>query len=155
MKGTLEERFWAKVEKRGPDDCWIFKGKGRYPGDYGLLKFNSARLSAHRVSWEIANNMKIPDGLIILHKCDNPPCVNPAHLATGTRKQNAVDMVLKGRNHTSLGEANPNSLLRESEVLKVRELYKLGMNYKALAAKFNVPYMCIYYIVRRKTWKHI
>lgn len=155
MKGTLEERFWAKVDRRGPNDCWIFTGKGRYSGDYGLLKFNSARLAAHRVSWEIANNMKIPDGQIILHICDNPPCVNPSHLKVGTRKQNAIDMVEKGRNSITVGEANPNSTIRLSDVLEIRRLMTLDMSCMEISRHLGIKYTTVWGVYNGKTWKHI
>ena len=91
-----EDRFWAQVEKRGPDECWLWVGatlKG-----YGRGNWNGEHYYAHRKSWELANG-PIPDGLYILHACDNPPCVNPAHLRPGTQAENVRDMVERGRGH--------------------------------------------------------
>ena len=94
----LAERFWAKVDRRGPDDCWNWTamthpdGHGRIGegGHYGRM------LYAHRVSYELHIG-PIPPGLVVMHKCDNPRCVNPAHLQLGTDADNHRDCWNKGR----------------------------------------------------------
>jgi hypothetical protein len=91
-----EERFWAFVPVRG-DGCWEWSGSVTEKG-YG--QFGDGRrpnnVRAHRFSWELANG-PIPDGRIVLHSCDNPPCVNPAHLRLGSDAENTADMIAKGR----------------------------------------------------------
>lgn len=91
----IAERFWPRVDKavgQGPDGtCWEWTASRNGDG-YGF----SNHTMAHRVSWEIHNG-SIPNGLCVLHRCDNPPCVNPAHLFLGTKKDNAADMSAKGR----------------------------------------------------------
>ncbi len=98
MRTPLAERFWPKVDKRGDDECWEWTG-GRHPSGYGQIwiggKYGS-HIYAHRASWEI-NGHKIPDGMCVLHHCDNPPCVNPAHLFIGTQADNMRDKQAKGR----------------------------------------------------------
>lgn len=93
----IEDRFWEKVVKTA--SCWLWTGSAGGFG-YGQLhsgtKYNRKLLRTHRLSWEIHNG-KVPDGLCVLHKCDNPKCVNPDHLFLGTHKDNAQDCMKKGR----------------------------------------------------------
>lgn len=95
----LADRFWLKVNKRGLDECWLWTGCRDFRG-YGRIansKPPQAPLLASHVSWEI-NRGPIPEGLWVLHKCDNPPCVNPKHLFLGTHIDNMRDAKQKGRN---------------------------------------------------------
>ena len=91
------DRFWSKVEEQ--DGCLVFKsyydrdGYGRYRLDGGR---SAPKIKAHRAAW-ILTHGEIPEGMFVLHKCDNPPCVNPEHLFLGTPKDNMIDMVRKGR----------------------------------------------------------
>lgn len=96
-KPTAAERFFAKVNKRGPDECWEWQARTDKVG-YGRFSPDSSRLvAAHRWSYEHATGETIPEGMLILHSCDNPPCVNPAHLRVGTSADNAADREARGR----------------------------------------------------------
>ncbi len=96
----MNKKFWAKVNKDGPTpshmphlgQCWIY-GAGN---SYGVVKWKGKSTTAHRVSWELINGA-IPKGKMVLHHCDNPPCVNPGHLFIGTAKDNMEDALRKGR----------------------------------------------------------
>lgn len=96
-KATKEEVFWSHMDRPNPDDCWAWK-LGRHKFGYGKIHWKDAGGYAHRMAW-IYTNGDIPDGLDICHKCDNPPCCNPAHLFLGTHKENMNDRDAKGRNN--------------------------------------------------------
>lgn len=98
-KTPRDERFWQKVEKT--DTCWLWRGSKNTTG-YGQLRTDRLE-KAHRISWEIHNG-PIPDGLAVLHACDNPPCVNPSHLWLGTQADNARDRQAKGRQNRRPGD---------------------------------------------------
>jgi hypothetical protein len=91
---TFETRFWAKVVVH-PGGCWEWRGR-RMPKGYGKLNRGTKTVYAHRLAFELRNG-PIPDGLYVLHKCDNPPCINPDHLFLGTQADNVRDRDTKGR----------------------------------------------------------
>ena len=155
-RGTLEERFWNFVDKQSDEDCWIWKGQILSNG-YGRISLGSKKdgaEGAHRVSWRIANKQDIPEGMFVMHKCDNPSCVNPNHLTIGTPKENTQDMIAKGRKRTVApkGEGNGKSLLNEE---KVRFIKESDLSHAALARKFEVSENCIRGVRTGRTWSHI
>jgi hypothetical protein len=144
-------RFWSYVDKS--QDCWEWK-EARLNG-YGAFYLDEETIMAHRFSWSLANG-PIEPGLLVCHKCDNPPCVRPDHLFLGTHKKNMEDMVSKGRRNHVVGEQNPRAKLTKDDVYKIRELHKTGKyNYLELGSLFNTDNTNIYCIVNRKTWRHL
>jgi len=99
-----EERFWRYVKRNGPNECWPWIGPiAKYRRGYGQFKRDGRRgksENAHRIAWEYANGRKPEDEMYICHRCDNPPCCNPAHLFIGTPRDNTQDMIAKGRHPT-------------------------------------------------------
>ena len=154
------ERFWIKVNKDGtvPEhmphlgQCWIWTA-GKLKDGYGHYRFNGKPCRAHRVSYELANG-EIPVGFFVLHKCDNPVCVNPDHLVLGTVADNAKDMTRKGRGRYSYGEKNGQSKLTHEKVAKIRKMYSLGeVSQKRISEIFGVAESRINEIVNYKSWK--
>lgn len=137
---SLESRFWAKVDKRGPDDCWLWIARCNAQG-YGKFSLPVQRKTgAHRFSWELAHGRPVPAGLFVCHSCDNPPCVNPAHLWIGTHTDNMRDMVEKGRLHGGRGvrgNRNPRARLTSGDVEIIREM-KGALSPHDIAARFGV-----------------
>jgi hypothetical protein len=98
-------RFWDKVAVRGPDDCWEWQA-GCFKRGYGAFAFDGHKPGyAHRFSYELHHG-PIPEGMRVLHECDNPPCVNPKHLRAGTQKDNIQDAVNKDRWMTEARQAH-------------------------------------------------
>lgn len=154
---ALEERFWLKVEKGNPDECWAWQGTTDSSG-YGILRRGRQRnFRAHRLSWEIHNG-GIPEGLRVLHRCDNPPCVNPDHLFLGTQADNVADMDAKGRRRSPglRGAANGRAKLGARSVRAIRERYAAGgTTYARLAGEFGVTKATIRRVINRETWDHV
>jgi hypothetical protein len=153
-----QERFWKHVTPGTPDECWEWQG-ARTLG-YGAI-YDGERgwpVKAHRVSWELHVG-PIPDGRNVLHRCDNPPCVNPHHLYLGSHADNARDRATRGRGRESrqLGEANRNAKLTEAQVREIiAELKKLPRRSQTSIAKdFGVGQAQVSRIMLRQSWTHL
>ena len=94
--GTLLERLLDKIIVNQVTDCWEWQA-GKNNLGYGMIRDEKRMRTAHRVSYEEHNQTVIPHGLVVMHHCDNPKCVNPLHLSLGTRSDNTRDMLQKGR----------------------------------------------------------
>lgn len=92
----LEIRFWTYVDRRSNEECWEWKGYKNQKG-YGRISGGCKKFSAHRLAWEFHYKQKVPEGMQILHHCDNPGCVNHWHLYCGTNAENRKDMVDRDR----------------------------------------------------------
>jgi hypothetical protein len=139
----LSERFWEKVQKS--KGCWEWSGAtkgGAWP--YGVITGDDGALMvAHRVSWELEHGA-VPDGLLVLHSCDNPKCVRPRHLFLGTSADNTLDMVRKGRSRKKLNCA---------KVRTIRRAYAAGgITHAQLARQFDISKGMVSFIINRIAW---
>lgn len=173
--------FWSRVDRRGPDECWEWTAS-RYPTGYGYITIGGKKSYAHRVAYELTHG-PIPGGLHICHRCDNPPCCNPAHLFAGTAKDNMQDRDRKGRSgrHThpeayaligqktaiklrgrkrgyhenARGEDHGSAKLTEDKVRELRYLARQGWTGRQLSRHFGIAASTANDIIRRRTWRHV
>lgn len=150
---TPEQRVWGKVQKGQPDECWPWTGRRNAQG-YGTTKVGNNFWLVTRLIWTWQHG-EIPEGMCVLHRCDNPTCVNPAHLWLGTRTDNNRDRDRKGRYHGGRGERQWKAKLTETDVKAIRQAGANGIATGKLAAQFSVSTSTIRYVVQRTTWKHV
>lgn len=153
--GTVEERFFRHISKT--EYCWNWQGRlvGKGYGSIGLGGRGAKQKLVHRLSYEIHKG-QIPEGMVVMHKCDNPRCVNPDHLEASTQSQNIKDAFSRGRkiNLPSgvQGDDHGASKLTSKDVLEIRES-TLSMN--TIAKLYGVSRSAIERVRYRKTWRHI
>lgn len=161
------ERFWSKTTPEPTSGCLLWTGNYHAHG-YGRTNMGRRGIVlAHRLAWELTFG-PIPDGLCVLHRCDNPPCVNPNHLFLGTKADNSADMVAKGRScagdrqgmrrHPECvprGERNGQARLAEADVIAIRAARATGQTEREVAARFGVSPSLVGCIHRRERWRHI
>lgn len=147
-----EARFARYVDRLGgADACWLWTGC-RAGNGYGRMSVGGRQRPAHRIAWTIANG-PIPEGLFVCHTCDNPPCVNPAHLFLGTHRENMKDMASKGR--STAGERHPKAKLTEADVREIRHLCGGGMPQRRVAAQFGLCQQHVSELAAGKVWPHV
>lgn len=134
LAGTPES-FWSRVERRGPDDCWPYRGDRTRRG-YGVVCLAQVdgrrrRTQAHRVSFWLETGVD-PGNLSVLHHCDNPPCCNPNHLFLGDHRDNGRDMASKGR-----GKGWPRTVAAE-QAKQIKTLWVNGFDSKKISAQVGV-----------------
>ena len=154
-RGSLEDRFWRFVDKTG--NCWTWVGGSKTKKGYGMIQIGgqgSSRILAHRLSYRIHHG-EIPDGLVVMHNCDNPSCVNPEHLETGTTSENVKQAYDKRRKVSPFkkGEAHHGAILNEESVRFIRA--KAELRNADLARMYGVSFSLISAIRLGKTWKHV
>ena len=140
----VAERFWEKVDKSGgPDACWLWRARRNALG-YGTLKVQERTILAHRIAYELHYG-SIPDGALVCHHCDNPPCVNPAHLWTGTNRDNTEDRDAKERFKAKLSRP---------AALAIRRKYATGQYTQSqLAQEYGISEALIWRIVHNQVWR--
>ena len=144
-------RFFSKVNvKRSMFECWEWTAASVHSDmTYGAFAIGHSRISAHRFSYEYFHG-RIPEGLVVRHRCDNPLCVNPWHLETGTHQDNMLDKILRGR--TNKGSSNGRAKLTEDQVL---DIVKDDRPYTAIAKEYGVDHTSVRNIKLGKSWAHL
>ena len=145
---TVEKRLLRKVDKTG--DCWVWTG-GTFSDGYGNIGDSRGAQKAHRVAYELYVG-PIPEGLVVMHSCDNRRCVNPVHLSVGTHTENIKDRDTKGRGSKPKGVSNPMSKLSEAEVRLIRIM---PISNNLAADVFAVDVATIRRIRNNKIWTHL
>lgn len=173
-------RFWSKVDVRGPDECWLWKPT-RLTSGYGRFKISIGEPRrdwfAHRVSWRIAGDGTVPDGMWVLHKCDVPRCVNPAHLFLGTVEDNTRDMIRKRRDNggrrvygpkppkrprrtlsienVKRGAGHHNAKLNDDAVRAIWNMRALGVSAERIAQQLDVSTHTVWDVLAGRAWRHV
>lgn len=142
--------FFKRVEIRG--DCWVWTGANDGGLGYGKIYRQGTQLKAHRVAWELYNG-PIPGDLMVLHRCDNPPCVRRDHLFLGTLLENIQDRHRKGR--SSRGEGRPGAVLSDKKVRMIRTFYIMGLHQTQIARGIGASASTIGEVIRGRSWKHV
>lgn len=150
---AVADRFWKKADRSGgPDACWPWRGARNRKG-YGRFNVEGANRHAHRVAYALAGSD--PGDLCVLHRCDNPACVNPGHLFLGTNADNNRDMCQKGRARPCRGSQNGRAKLTEHDVREIRRLHAAGHGCKRLARQFGVSAFAVLTIFNGQGWRHV
>lgn len=177
----IADRFWTKVKKTS--SCWPWTA-ALNPSGYGMLsggRKKDAPLRAHRISW-IIHMGQIPNGMHVLHRCDNRRCVNPSHLFLGSNLDNVRDMVKKERNAKGVkhsetmkrfaargdkngtkthpekilkGESHFAAILTNGKIIQIRSMRRAGLKLKHIGDIFGVAKSTICCICKRRRWKHV
>lgn len=155
---SLADRLRRRsVERNG---CLEWTG-GRDVDGYGRLSVGSRAsggkqtIRTHRIAWELANGRPVPDGLLVLHRCDNPACIKAEHLFVGTNADNVADMVSKGRGRTVSGESHGGAKLSTDAVREIRETPRSNGSGRRLAAKFEVSPATVTNVRKGLVWGHV
>lgn len=178
-----EERFWSKTIPEPNSGCWLWTA-ATTPRGYGVFHAGQGRGAsrAHRIAYELTMG-PVPDGLLVLHRCDNPSCVNPDHLYVGTHRDNADDREARSRSQigdrhytrraphlaprgathgrattperTARGEAHGCAKVTAVDVCAIRSLASQGHSAVALARRFGIGHSQALRIINRANWKHV
>jgi hypothetical protein len=154
------DKFWSRVAKKEPADCWEWQGhltKGRGQFRPGSSLKNTKRIYASRFAWTVTFG-EIPEGKLVLHRCDNPKCCNPDHLFIGTHDDNIQDCISKGRRSPLIGRykrtvQNRKRKIGMDDAIEIRRLYREGHgSQRTIALSYGIVQQQVSSIVNNKIW---
>ena len=152
FKGTtFWDRVYAHTVRVGA--CLIFNGHRDECG-YGRISKGGRLVRVHREVW-IRDNGPLGDGLVVMHSCDNPACIEPSHLSAGTQPDNIRDMDRKGRRISLRGAQQAQAKLTEGAVLRIKECLTAGATCAALARQYGVSDAAIRNVKKGRRWRHV
>jgi len=142
----------------GPNGCMNWTGVRNRAG-YGMIqiggRLESRLVLAHRLSAHAWKGFDLDSGFCVLHRCDNPSCINPDHLFIGTQADNMADREAKGRGADHAGTNNGKCRLTEPQVLEIRKSHGTGITQTSLAYRYGVSVPAINHIITRRNWAHV
>lgn len=154
-KHTTAEKIAARTIKR-PNGCWEVQGAALHSGHVQVCESDGSPRGYHFVrvhvwAWEQANGRRVPKGLVCMHACDNPRCINPDHLSVGTQRDNILDSIRKGR-YNAFGHQKLNA----EQVIEIRKLADTTrLTQKEIGRRFGIAKNTVSQIIARKTWAHL
>lgn len=151
MAKSVEQRFWEKVDVRSSGECWFWLAYKDKKG-YGQFSINRRIFRAPRVALWLKNG-EWPE--VACHTCDNPSCVNPAHLYAGTYQTNMDDCIERRRHKAAKGSASGRSKLTDAKVVEIRRRCAAGESQRSVSRRFGVCERTVTAIVKRETWRHV
>lgn len=147
-------RYADRIIQGAADACWEWSGARASKG-YGHGHRNGRHFYAHRAAFESVNGSGSADGLVVRHRCDNPPCCNPGHLLSGTVADNCRDAIERGRLNPVHGERNNTTKMSETDVLAARRMAADGVPICEIARRFPVGHGAMTALVTGRTWAHL
>ena len=146
-------RFFSHVNVRGRTDCWEWTAKKTR--GYGYFSSKGKSYRAARWIYQRLTGEQLSEDVVVMHKCDNPSCVNPSHLKVGTHSENTRDMVAKKRNPNRTGERHPLAKIVAADVIVIRKRAAMGESRASIAKDYPVRRTQIDKIVNKKNWRHV
>ena len=150
----MTKSFYEKIRIDATTECHIWTGSIDTYG-YGRMKIDGLFRGAHRIAWCMAKGEEIPHGKQVLHRCDNPPCVNPEHLFLGTPADNMRDKTVKGRNISYRGEASGMAKLTNEQALEIKNGPRDIDSKKQFAKRFGVALHTVENVQTGRRWRHL
>lgn len=138
-----------------PGKCWIWMGARNPESGYGRFSYGGKLEYAHRFSYEFIGGKGPPGNQVVMHKCDNPPCVNPEHLTLGSYQDNMLDMKAKGRAYYRKGTIHGMAKLDESKVMAIVAMRRAGTTFSQIGSHFGVNEATCRLICNGKRWSHV